>query len=186
MTLTVNMETSLDQKRLKQLRKQFYPTGTISLDDFYKKGHREFLLPHRTTRYYVSKGLLPKPQKKSKVAFYDLEDSVALLKLELVHLLIHEYRLSLSQAKKIMILKEGKREKIFEAFSLLVEVLDGFLSKLQTQRRQNYAKRKEAAIKDFHAAREILCRVNAGYDLDRLYAELDKCETHFEFLEGLN
>lgn len=71
------------------------PNNIISVTEFFDNAEKRFHIKSRMIRLYISRGIIPAPERDGKKAFYDLEKSEAWECLEVTKRLQSLYRLSL-------------------------------------------------------------------------------------------
>ena len=112
---------------------------------FYDKVKRYFHISDRMVRKYISKGLIPPPDRRGKKAFYDLKKTKVWEHLQLIKLFQSRYNLSLDDIKNLI---DKYRDKIVDLNIIVgaieriynsptkpspfyVDIRDKFLDKIQ-------------------------------------------------------
>ncbi len=112
---------------------------------FYEKVKRYFHISDRMVRKYISKGLIPPPDRQGKKAFYNLKKTKVWEHIQLIKLFQSRYNLSLDDIKSLidryrdqivdLNLIVGAIERMYNSpikpSPFYVDIRDNFLDKIQ-------------------------------------------------------
>lgn len=75
------------------------PVTAIPISDLYEIAHIQWGLPPRTIQWYATEGIIPQADRVGRKAYYDRVSIFGYL--DLLEILIHDMRLSISQVRDI-------------------------------------------------------------------------------------
>ena len=115
------------------------------MNDFYRLAKTYFRISGRMVRTYISKGLIPEPERHGRRAFYDIEKSKVWEHLQIIKRLQGYYDLSLDDIGTIinkyrnqivdlnlkMIAIENKYHRSNQPLDKYIRIRDRFLEKIQ-------------------------------------------------------